>query len=135
MRGAVQHGPYQGEAAGLAGQAADDLGAAAGLAEGPFDEVGVADALVVLSRAAQMGGQALPVGKQALHRRRVGGLVLGGQRGDPGVCQFHQSGAGRGVQVVGVEELPVGVFDLGLHPSRDLRQNIAGPVLLMPTSA
>jgi hypothetical protein len=35
--GAVQHGPGQGEAAGLAGQAADDLGAAAGLAEGPLD--------------------------------------------------------------------------------------------------
>ena len=37
--GAVQHGPEQGEAGGLAGEPADDLGAAAGLAEGPLDEV------------------------------------------------------------------------------------------------
>ena len=34
--GAVQHGPDQAEATGLAGEAADDLGAAAGLAEGPL---------------------------------------------------------------------------------------------------
>jgi hypothetical protein len=47
--GAVQHGPDQREAAGLAGQAADDFGAAAGLAEGPLDEVGVPDAMLVLS--------------------------------------------------------------------------------------
>jgi hypothetical protein len=33
----VQHGPEQGEAGGLAGEPADDLGAAAGLAEGPLD--------------------------------------------------------------------------------------------------
>ncbi len=33
----VEHGPHQGEAAGLAGQSADDLDPAAGLAEGPFD--------------------------------------------------------------------------------------------------
>jgi hypothetical protein len=35
--GPVEDGPYEGEAAGLAGEAADDLGAAAGLAEGPLD--------------------------------------------------------------------------------------------------
>jgi hypothetical protein len=35
--GAVQHGPDQGQAGGLAGEPADDLGAAAGLAEGPLD--------------------------------------------------------------------------------------------------
>jgi hypothetical protein len=35
--GAVQEGPDQGEAGGLAGEPADDLGAAAGLAEGPLD--------------------------------------------------------------------------------------------------
>jgi hypothetical protein len=33
--GPVQDGPDQGEAGGLAGEPADDLGAAAGLAEGP----------------------------------------------------------------------------------------------------
>ena len=35
--GPVQDGPDQGQAGGLAGQAADDLGPAAGLAEGPLD--------------------------------------------------------------------------------------------------
>src|SRR6185312_11244517 len=34
--GPVQHGPDQGQAGGLAGEPADDLGAAAGLAEGPL---------------------------------------------------------------------------------------------------
>jgi hypothetical protein len=34
--GAVQDGPHEGEAAGLAGQPADDLGAAAGLAVIPI---------------------------------------------------------------------------------------------------
>ena len=42
-RGPVQDGPDQGEAAGLAGEPADDLGAAAGLPEGALDEVGVPD--------------------------------------------------------------------------------------------
>ena len=36
-RSTVQDRPDQGEAAGLAGEPADDLGAAAGLAEGPLD--------------------------------------------------------------------------------------------------
>ena len=35
--GPVQDGPDQGQAGGLAGKPADDLGAAAGLAEGPLD--------------------------------------------------------------------------------------------------
>src|SRR5437868_14201060 len=70
--GAVQDGPDRGEAAGLAGQAADDLGAAAGLAEGPLDEAGVPDAVLVLGREPQVGSQALAVGEQAPHRRRVG---------------------------------------------------------------
>src|SRR6266516_5600532 len=46
--GAVEDGPYEGEAAGLAGEPTDDLDPAAGLAEGPLDEVGVPDAVVVL---------------------------------------------------------------------------------------
>ena len=41
--GPVQDGPDEGEAAGLAGEPADDLGPAAGLAEGALDEVGVPD--------------------------------------------------------------------------------------------
>ena len=63
--GPVEHGPDQGEAAGLAGEPADDLDPAAGLAEGALDEVGVPDALVVLGGEPQVGGQALAVGEQA----------------------------------------------------------------------
>src|SRR5689334_19893388 len=54
--GAVQDGPDQGEAGGLAGEPADDLGAAAGLAEGPLDEVRMPDAVVVLCGEPQVGG-------------------------------------------------------------------------------
>jgi hypothetical protein len=53
--GTVEHGPDQGEAAGLAGELADDLDPAAGLAEGFFNEVGVPDAVVVLGGEAQVG--------------------------------------------------------------------------------
>jgi hypothetical protein len=53
--GTVQDGPHQGEAAGLAGETADDLGAAAGLAEGALDEVGVPDPLVVFGGEPQVG--------------------------------------------------------------------------------
>ena len=127
-RGPVQDGPDQGEAAGLAGEPADDLGAAAGLAEGALDEVGVPDAGMVLSGEPQVGGQPVPVGGQALHRRGVGGPVSGGHLADPGIDQFHQFRAGRGLQVPGIEDLPVGVLDLGLHPGRDLGQDVPGPV-------
>lgn len=71
--GPVEDGPDQGEAGGLAGQAADDLGAAAGLAEGPLDEVGMPDAVVVLSGEPQVGGQPFAVSEQAFHRGRVRG--------------------------------------------------------------
>src|SRR5260221_12272897 len=76
--GAVEHGPDQGEAAGLAGEPADDLDPAAGLAERSLDEVGVPDAVVVLGGEPQVGGQAAPVGEQALDRGRVHALVPGG---------------------------------------------------------
>src|SRR5205814_141216 len=81
---AVQDGPDQAQAAGLAGEPADDLSAAAGLAEGPLDEVRMPDPVVVLRRESQVGGQPLAVGEQALHRRRVGGGVPGGQHGAAG---------------------------------------------------
>src|SRR2546430_4950999 len=108
----VEDGPDQGEAAGLAGEPADDLGAAAGLAEGAFDEVGVADPVVVLGGEPQVGGQPLPVGKQDLDGGRVGAAVALGERADPAVDDLHELGAGWRVQVPGVEDLPVGVFDL-----------------------
>ncbi len=68
--GAVEHGPHQAEAAGLAGQPADDLHPPAGLAEGAFDEVGVPDPLMVLDGQTQIAGQLLSVREQALDRRR-----------------------------------------------------------------
>src|SRR5439155_17068809 len=52
--GAVQHGPDQAQAGGLAGEPADDLGAAAGLAEGPLDEVGMPDPVLVLGGEPQV---------------------------------------------------------------------------------
>src|SRR6266699_3617097 len=55
--GTVQDGPDQAQAGGLAGQAADDLGAAAGLAEGPLDEVRMPDPVVVPGGEPQVGGQ------------------------------------------------------------------------------
>src|SRR5262245_44440634 len=122
--GPVEHGPDQGEAAGLAGQPADDLDPAAGLAEGSLDEVGMPDALVVVRREPQVGGQALLVGEQDLGRGWVDRLVAGGEFTDAGIDEFHQPGPGRGGEVFGVEDLPVGVLDLGLHPGRDLGQQV-----------
>src|SRR5215468_9351732 len=133
--GPVEHGPDQGEAAGLAGQPADDLDAAAGLAEGSLDEVGMPDALVVVRREPQVGGQALPVCEQDLGRGWVDRLVAGGEFTDAGIDEFHQLGPGRGGEVFGVEDLPVGVLDLGLHPGRDLGQQVPASMELMPTSA
>ena len=123
--GAVQHGPEQAQAGGLAGEAADDLGAAAGLAEGALDEVGVPDPVVVLRWEPQVGGQAFAVGEQALHRRRVGRRVPFRHRGDPVIDELDELGAGLGRQVFGIEQGPVGVLDLGLHPGRDLGQDIS----------
>jgi hypothetical protein len=37
-------------------------------------------------------------------------------------------GPGWGLQVLGVEELPVGVLDLGLHPGQDLGHDVPGSV-------
>ena len=108
----VQHGPDQAQAGGLAGEPADDLGAAAGLAEGPLDEVGMPDAVVVLRGEPQVGGQALAVGEQAFHRRRVGRGVLGGHLGDPVTGQLDEPGAGLGLQaitIVASKPMPAGL--------------------------
>src|SRR5215208_7283843 len=52
--GELEHGPDQAERAGLAGEAADHLGAAADLDEGALEQVRAADPLAVLGRPAQM---------------------------------------------------------------------------------
>ena len=49
----VEYGPDEGEAAGLAGEAADDLGAAFDLGQRAFQEVGGAPASAVAQRVAQ----------------------------------------------------------------------------------
>src|SRR5712691_12979823 len=90
--GPVEDGPDQGEAAGLAGEPADDLDPAAGLAEGSLDEVGVPDAVVVLGGEPQVGGQAGPVGEQALNRGRVHALVPGGELADTVVDDLGELG-------------------------------------------
>jgi hypothetical protein len=84
------------------------------------------DPVVVLGGEPQVGRQALAVGEQAFHRGRVGRAVLGGHLADAGVDQLDEPGTGPGLQVLGVEELPVGVLDLGLHPGRDLGQDVSG---------
>src|SRR5260370_15788296 len=57
--GAVQDGPDQGEAAGLAGEPADDLDPAAGLAERSLAAGGVPDAGVVVGGEPHVSGQAV----------------------------------------------------------------------------
>jgi hypothetical protein len=39
--------------------------------------------------------------------------------------ELDEPGAGLGRQVVGAEQRPVGVLDLGLHPGRDLGQDVS----------
>ena len=51
----VQDSPDQGEAAGLAGEPADDLDLPAGFPESTLDEVGVPHAVVVLGGEPQVG--------------------------------------------------------------------------------
>ena len=79
---------------------------------------------MVLRGEPQVGGQPFAVGEQALHRRRVGGTVPGGHLGDPVTGQLDQPGTGLRLQAFGVEDGPVGVLDLGLHPGRDLGQDV-----------
>jgi hypothetical protein len=97
-----------------------------GLAEGPLDEVRMPDPVLVLSGEPQVGRQPFAAGEQALHRCRVGRAVPGGHLGDPVTGEPGELGARLGLQVLGVVELPVGVLNLGLHPGRDLGQDIPG---------
>jgi hypothetical protein len=88
------------------------------------------DAVVVLSGEPQVGGQALAISEQALHRRLVGGAVLGGYLDDPVTDQLSEPGPGLvfrpsvSLQAFSIEEGPVGVLDLGLHPARTLARTL-----------
>src|SRR6476661_10328271 len=81
----VEHGPDDADAAGLTGKSADNLCAATGFAEGALDEVRMPDAVMMLGRKPQISGQALAVGGQELHRRRVDGGVTVGERAQAGI--------------------------------------------------
>jgi hypothetical protein len=82
--------------------------------------------VVVSGGEPQVGGQAFAVSEQAFHRRRVGRGVPAGHRGDPVIDELDEARAGLGLQVLGVEELPVGVPDLGLPIGRDVGQDVPG---------
>jgi hypothetical protein len=84
--------------------------------------------LVVLGREAQVGGELLAVGKQALDCRGVAGPVVLGEGVDAGLHKRDQLRAGLEVDVVGVEDLPVGSLHLALGVDWDLRQQVAGSV-------
>jgi len=86
--------------------------------------------MVVFGGEPQAGGQAYPVGEQDLGRSRVDALVLGGEVTDAGINDLHELGTGWRLQVLGVEDLPLGVIDLGLHPGRDLGQQVPAPMQL-----
>ena len=79
---------------------------------------------MMFGREPQIGGQALAIGQQDLHRCRVGGGVAGSERGQPGVDQLDQPRTGLGFHVLDVEHGPVAVADLGLHPGGDLGQHV-----------
>jgi hypothetical protein len=86
---AVEYGPCDADAAGLAWEVADNLCAAASFAEGAFNEVRVPDAVMMFGRESQIGGEALAIGQHDLHRCRVGGIA-GSERGQPGVDELDQ---------------------------------------------
>ena len=78
----VEHGPDERQAAGLAGEAADDLGAAFDLAERPFEQVRAAPA--VAGRVAQMHDERVEVVAEAPGRGGIAGPIeLADQRLEP----------------------------------------------------
>ena len=76
----VEHGPHQGQAAGLAGEAADHLGAALDLAERSLEQVRTSPAPTVPGRVAQVHDERVQVVGQTLGGGGVAGPVeLAGQ--------------------------------------------------------
>ena len=66
--GELEHGPDEAERAGLAGEAADHLGAAADLDERALEQVRGPDSLAVLGRPAQMRDERVEVVGDDGHR-------------------------------------------------------------------
>jgi len=129
--GAVQDGPDEVEAAGFAGEPADDLDPPAGFAEGALDEVGVPDPLVVLDREAQVAGELLAVGEQALDGRWVERAVGFGEGVDAGLHRGDEFLPGTGTggdEGIGVEDRPVSGPDLVLSGGGDFGEDVAAAV-------
>ena len=84
VRVEVKHGPDQGEAAGLAWEAADHLGAALNLAERPFEQVGRSPPAALPGRAAQVNHERVQIVGEAFGGGGVAGLLeLVDQRLEP----------------------------------------------------
>jgi hypothetical protein len=71
----VKDGPHEGEAAGLAGEAADHLRAALDLAERPFEQVRRAPSAAVSGRVAQVHDERVEIVGQASGGGGVAGAV------------------------------------------------------------
>jgi hypothetical protein len=61
------------------------------------------DPVVVLRGEPQVGRQALAIGEQALHRRRVGRAIPAGHLGDPVTGELDELRAGLDREVIGIE--------------------------------
>ena len=103
--GPVEDGPDQRQAAGLAGQPADDLDAAAGLAEGALDEVGVPDPVISARGEAQVDGQAVGSVSRALDRGGVGVAPAGGELVDALASTRSTARSGRRLDVPGTSKI------------------------------
>src|SRR3954463_2469834 len=67
----IEDRPDEGEAAGLAGEAADHLGAAVDLAERPFEQVGASPPATVAGRVVQVDDERVEVVGETLRRGGV----------------------------------------------------------------
>jgi hypothetical protein len=80
---AVEDGPTEAEAAGLAGEATDDLGATANLLQRAFQEVGAAPSASQPPRLAQMRGQSRQIISQAGRGAGEGAFQFGDRSPQP----------------------------------------------------
>jgi hypothetical protein len=100
----VEDGLDEGEAAGLAGEAADHLGAAFDLGERPFEQVRAPPPAAVSCRVAQVDDERVEVVREALRRGGVAGAV---ELVDERLESLFSVALVGGV----VERLPVGLAD------------------------
>src|SRR5829696_6937919 len=117
----VKHGPDQDQAAGLAGEAADHLGAALDLAERSFEQVGRSPAPAVSGRVAQVHDERVEV---------VGEAARGGAVAGPVELVDERLQSLLAVALVGrvVERLPVGAADAFALAVGQLGEQVADAV-------